>query len=256
MNFKHRIKTQTTHKNTNKYRHVHWMSLKHRRKTKHKHKNKHKQIQEWILNVFKGLQKNKTKHKHKHKTQTNTGIGIEWVSSTAEKQTQTNTGMGIKWISSVGEKQTHFDLLLLFALHYCQRGIKKYINPMYMDANISFDTMPNNSHSYDNHRYYRNWVRAIQWNLITRVQSVPDGPFVSHVINNSPQPVYWHWKSVHNIEEKVSDEGFFKSISGLPACHQFSRMILAGRVKNEAKWVYQKGVRCRTAHRAAHQHVA
>ena len=75
----------------------------------------------------------KTKHKHKHKTQTNTGIGIEWVSSTAEKQTQTNTGMGIKWISSVGEKQTHFDLLLLFALHYCQRGIKKYINPKYED---------------------------------------------------------------------------------------------------------------------------
>ena len=105
--------------------------------------------------MFKKLQKN---------TQTNTGMGIEWVSSTAEKQTQTqtNTGMGIKWISSVGEKQTHFDLLLLFALHYCQRGIKKYINPMCMDADISFDTMPNNSHSYDNHRYYRNWVRALQ----------------------------------------------------------------------------------------------
>ena len=44
--------------------------------------------------------------------------------------------MGIKWISSVGEKQTHFDLLLLFALHYCQRGIKKYITP---DNDKSFE---------------------------------------------------------------------------------------------------------------------
>ena len=82
--------------------------------------------------------------------------------------------------------QTHFTLWL-FAIHCSLKRDREMCEQQFFGKNAKTNFFPR--HPFDNHRYYGNWVRSLQWHLITQGNTTQLGltPSLWKLMNNSPQ---------------------------------------------------------------------